>query len=303
MATEASHEAPSGTFQPSSDVPFYASFGVLGGVYVVLIVAMLMALFTHTSPMDVVRLIQKPEIWYSIKLSMLSCTITSILALWVAVPIGYLMSRRKARGKSIIDAILDVPIVLPPLVVGLCLLILFSSPLAGWIDGSLQRLEVHFASAIAALSGGRLDWTPSLRLPVTYEVPAVILAQFMVAAAFAVRTMRVTFDQIHPRCEQVALTLGCSAGQAFWLVAFPQARHGLVAAGTLAWARSLGEFGPILIFAGATRFKTEVLPTSVYLEFTVGNIEGAVGASLIMVVVAMMVLVFARVFGLGRMAI
>jgi molybdate transport system permease protein len=115
--------------------------------------------------------------------------------------------------------------------------------------------------------------------------------------------MRVTFDQIHPRCEQVALTLGCSAGQAFWLVVFPQARQGLMAAGTLAWARSLGEFGPILIFAGATRLKTEVLPTTVFLEFTVGNIEGAVGASLIMVVVAMIVLVVARVYGLGRMAI
>ena len=82
----------------------------------------------------------------------------------------------------------------------------------------------------------RDDLRPRLTFPVMYEIPSIILAQFMVACAFAVRTMRVTFDQIHPRFEHVALTLGCSRGQAFWRVVFPQSRRGLLAAGTLAWA-------------------------------------------------------------------
>ncbi|MGH7127678.1 MAG: ABC transporter permease subunit, partial [Planctomycetaceae bacterium] len=132
-------------------------------------------------------------------------------------------------------------------------------------------------------------------------IPSIILAQFMVACAFAVRTMRVTFDQIHPRYEHVALTLGCSRSQAFWRVVFPQSMRGLVAAATLAWARSLGEFGPILIFSGTTRMKTEVLPSTVFLELTTGNIAGAVAASLIMVISALVVLVLARMFGLRRM--
>lgn len=296
-------ETRKATFHPASDVPFYASFSFLGGVYIVLIIAMLAALFTHTSPWHIRSLLDAREVRYSINLSLISCTITSILALWVSVPIGYLMSRHRFRGKSIVDTILDIPIVLPPLVIGLCLLILFSSPLASTMENQLHALERLIADGIKAATGGRITASPTLTFPVTYEVPAVILAQFMVAAAFAVRTMRVTFDQIHPRFEQVALTLGCSAGQAFWLVVFPQARRGLLAAGTLAWARSLGEFGPILIFAGATRMKTEVLPTTVFLEITVGNTEGAVAASLIMVIAAMIVLVVARVFGLGRMAI
>src|SRR5206468_5821992 len=130
------------------------------------------------------------------------------------------------------DAIVDIPIVLPPLVIGLSLLILFQTPPGRWIQQYVR---------------------------VSYAIPAVILAQFSVAAAFAVRTMRVTFDQISPRSEQVAMTLGCSRSQAFWRVTFPEARRGLLTAATLAWARSLGEFGPILIFSGATRFKTEVL--------------------------------------------
>ena len=130
--------------------------------------------------------------------------------------------------------------------------------------------------------------------------PAVIVAQFAVAAAFSVRTMRVTFDQITPRAEQVALTLGCSQAQAFWKVALPQAWRGVVAAFTLAWARSLGEFGPIMVFAGATRMKTEVLSTTVFLELSVGSLESAVGVSLLMVAVAIVVLLVLRGLGLER---
>ena len=136
-------------------------------------------------------------------------------------------------------------------------------------------------------------------IPVTYEIPGVILAQFMVACAFAVRTVRVTFDQISPRCEQVALTLGCTRAQSFWLVVLPEAFKGVIAAATIAWARSLGEFGPLLIFAGATRMRTEVMPTTIFLELSVGNIELAVVVSLLMILVAVIVLILTRSLGLN----
>lgn len=93
------------------------------------------------------------------------------------------------------------------------------------------------------------------------------------------------------------MTLGCSRARAVWLVTLPAARRGIFAAGTVAWARSMGEFGPILVFAGATRMKTEVLPTTVWLELSVGNLEAAVAVSLLMVVFAMMILVAVRRVG------
>src|SRR5436190_63166 len=102
--------------------------------------------------------------------------------------------------------------------------------------------------------------------------------------------MRAAFEQLNPRAEAVALTLGCSRSQAFWKVVLPEARQGVMTAATLAWARSLGEFGPILVFSAATRMRTEVLPTSVFLELNVGNIEGAVAVSLLMVLAAVTVL-------------
>jgi molybdate transport system permease protein len=109
--------------------------------------------------------------------------------------------------------------------------------------------------------------------------------------------MRATFDQIDPRTESVALTLGCSRAQAFWKVALPEARRGVLTAATLAWARSLGEFGPILVFSGATRLRTEVLPTSVYLELSIGKIETAVAVSLLMVGFAAVALILLRHVG------
>lgn len=217
--------------------------------------------------------LSKPEIQYSIFLSLTSCTITTILSLWVAVPIGYLLSRHRFFGRNFIDAVLDIPIVLPPLVVGLSLLILF-----------------QFAPT-------------ALREAVVYKIPAVILAQFAVACAFAVRTMRATFDQIDARREQVALTLGCSRTSAFINVVLPEARRGMLTAGTLAWARALGEFGPLLIFAGATRNKTEVLSTTVFLELSVGDLGAAVAVSMIMVVAAVTVLILARMWGTRTLSI
>ncbi len=111
--------------------------------------------------------------------------------------------------------------------------------------------------------------------------------------------MRVTFDQINPRAEDVARTLGCTRAQAFVQVALPQAWRGIIAAGTVAWARSLGEFGPILVFAGATRMKTEVLSTTVFLELSIGRLDSAVAVSILMVALAVVVLLLLRLLGTG----
>jgi|TARA_B100000809_G_scaffold227268_1_gene239494 molybdate transport system permease protein len=210
---------------------------------------------------------RSPEIRSAMILTMISCTITAILSVFVAVPAGYLLARYRFRGDRFVDALLDIPIVLPPLVVGLSLLILF------------QFLPARLREAIV------------------YERPAVVIAQFAVACAFAVRIMRATFDQTDRRCADVARTLGCSRRQAFMLVELPEAWPGVLTAVTIAWARALGEFGPLLIFAGATRNKTEVLSTTVFLELSIGDLSAAVTVSLIMVAAAVAVVITARTWG------
>ena len=282
---ENSHGLPTTRDVSLSNTVFMTSLGIIGATYVLFIVAMLVADTWYMAEKSVgaagageweamlyenpvVEALADRKIRYSIWLSLTSCTLSAVFSLFVAVPIGYLLSRHNFRGKRLLDAVLDIPIVLPPLVVGLSLLILFQYPPFAWIARD-----------------------------VVYQLPAVVLAQFSVACAFAVRTMKSTFDHISPRSEQVAITLGCSKAQAFGLVVLPDASRGMMTAFTLAWARSLGEFGPLLIFAGATRMKTEVLSTSVFLELNVGNIEAAVAVSLIMIVAAVSVPVITRRWG------
>ncbi len=321
-----------------SDWPFVAALAVIGGTYVLLIVASVLADVQYTSLPHLLDALKSREIRYAIRLSLVSCTLTTALCLWVGVPLGYLMSRYRFPLKGLVDAILDIPIVLPPLVVGLSLLILFQTrpgrmlegatrhhmgqmvaylvlPLGvgaivwGVVRGMARVRGVAFGAALVAgvsvavllarsALGARLRAAAQYHLatPITYAVPSVILAQFSVACAFAVRTMRVTFDQISPRREHVARTLGCSRSQAFWMVVLPEAWRGVLTAGTLAWARSLGEFGPILVFSGATRMRTEVLSTTVFLELSVGNLDAAVAVSLLMIACATAVLLLVRTF-------
>jgi molybdate transport system permease protein len=265
-----------------SDRAFIVGLSALTAIYALLILMMLFAdvlyMGLSKSPEHgaigaipvlgaFVHALGSREIRNAVNLTMVSCTLAAILSVFVAVPAGYLLSRYRFRGRDLIDALFDIPIVLPPLVVGLSLLIMFQFMPRG------------------------------LREYVVYQRSAVVIAQFVVACAFAIRTMRATFDQIDQRCEQVALTLGCSRTQAFMSVALPEAWPGVLTAGTLAWARALGEFGPLLIFAGATRNKTEVLSTTVFLELSVGDLAAAVAVSLLMVAGAVIVVLTTRTWG------
>ena len=249
---------------------FRAALTVLGGSYVVLIAALLLADLSFASPFAILSALDSPAIRYSLQLSLLSCTLATLAALWVAVPLGYLLARSRFRGRAVVETLVDVPIVLPPLVVGLSLLILFQTPVGRAVEAVV---------------------------PITYRVPSVVLAQFAVSTAFAVRAMRLTFERIDPRIEELARTLGCTPADAFFRVGLPQARGGIVGAATLAWSRALGEFGPILVFSGATRMKTEVLSSTVFLELSVGQLESAVAVSLLMLLLAAAMLAVSRLFG------
>lgn len=249
---------------------FWITLSLICAAYLLFWMFMLGATATYTSPADIWNVLISREIRYATGLSVVTCSVAAIASLVIAVPIGYLMSRTRFFGRSIIDAALDIPIVLPPMVVGLCLLIFFQTNLGH----AIERV-----------------------IPFTYTIAGVALAQFVIAAAFAIRTMRGVFDHLPQRPEDVAMTLGCTRWQAVWHVTLPAARRGMFAAMSVAWARSLGEFGPVLVFAGATRMKTEVLPTSVWLAWSVGELEQGVAVSLLMIALSMAVLVGIRLTG------
>lgn len=260
-----------------SDKPFMAGLWGFTALYVLLILLLICANASFITWQDILVALSSESIQQSLSLTFLTCTVSAILSIFFAVPIAYTLSRFHFRGRTLLDTLLDIPIILPPLVVGLSLLILFNSfPTRG---------------------NGLEAWLNTQGIHVTFHVPAIILAQFTIASAFAIRSMKNTFDQISPRSEMVALTLGCNRAQAFWRVTLPQAGRGVLSAGLLAWARALGEFGPILIFAGATRGHTEVLSTSVFLEINIGNLAGAASVSLILITLAIATILTIRLIG------
>jgi molybdate transport system permease protein len=274
--------------------PFWIALSLICAAYLLFWGFMLGATATYTSPTEIWTVLISREIRYATALSLITCTIAALASLLVAVPIGYLMSRARFPGRSLVDAALDIPIVLPPMVVGLCLLIFFQTTLGRIIEQGVEKGQ------LISVFGWFVFASP-LKLPgfmvFTYTVAGVALAQFVIAAAFAIRTMRGVFDHLSARPEDVAMTLGCTRAQAVWHVTLPAARRGMFAAASVAWARSLGEFGPVLVFAGATRMKTEVLPTSVWLAWSVGELEQGVAVSLLMIALSMAVLIAIRLTG------
>lgn len=282
------------------DSLFWLLLSVPGVFYVGLIVSLIVAMVQYLTWQDLSEAWSDQRIRYALQLSLISSSLSAFLSLWFAVPTGYVLARMtnsepgqwtgrtKTTGiffRSILDTILDIPIVLPPLVIGMGLLVLFQTAPGRWVDEQTGRFFIWLG--YPGIQG------------ISFEIPAILLAQTFVAAAFAIRTLRDTFDQINPRPEQVGRTLGASQRQVFLMIAFPQAWRGIRSAFTLAWARSFGEFGPILIFAGTTRMKTEVLPTSIYLNFQSGNLGGAVAVSVMMMGTAVALLVGLRWAGLS----
>ena len=243
--------------------------------YSAFILAILLSDIFYVQSGELIKALLSSETFFAIKLSFFTSIISTGLAVLFAVPGAYALSRYKFPGKAVIDTIIDLPMVLPPLIVGVSLLVFFNTGVGRW-------LEAH-----------------GLRM--VYSVPGVILAQFSISSAFAVRAMKAAYDHIDPRYELAARSLGCNKFQAFYKVVVPLAKNGMIAGTVMTWARAVGEFIPILIIAGAARFKTVVLPTAIFMKIEVGDIQGAVALTIIMMAIALIaLLIFKKVGGAGE---
>lgn len=234
----------------------------------------LVAMVTYLDAPTFFSAVVSEEVLFAVKLTAVTTTITTTLAVLLGIPAGYALSRYKMPFQELVDTIIDLPIVLPPLVGGIALLIFFQTPIGVWI-------EQHI-------------------MPFVFTTQGIILAQFVSCGTFAVRGLKAAFDGVDPRMEQVARTLGCTEPQAFFRVVLPLARNGLVAGTVMTWARAAGEFGPILMFCGATRFKTEVMSIAVFLNMSVGKVEMAISVTLLLVIMGTLALfAFRRLGGRG----
>jgi molybdate transport system permease protein len=207
-------------------------------------------------------LLTQPRILFALRMSLATSLTTLILVMVTAVPIGYALSHYRRVGRALLNTIVDVPIVLPPVVIGVSLLAFFSFGLGEPVKRALQTANLSLVSGLG-----------------------IVMCQYLVAVSYCIRSAKAAFQGVDPALEQVAQVLGCSEWRAFWRVSVPLARNGLVAGGVMAWARAIGVFGPLMVFVG-TGPRVLVMPTALWLELSIGNIETAVAVALIMLALA-----------------
>jgi molybdate transport system permease protein len=234
----------------------------------VFIIGIIVSLLAYTEWNTFIEALFSEEILFAIRLSLTTATISAVVSILIAVPVAYAISRNNFPGKSIVDSLLDLPIVVSPVAIGAALLVFFNTPLGAAIDDNV--------------------------IGFVFSVPGIVLAQVTVISALAVRLLKSTFDSIDARYEQVARTLGCSQPEAFFRVTLPLARDGLIASTILTWARAVGEFGATVMLAGATAMKTETLPSAIFLSLASADVEKAIAVIFVLVIIAIIALLSIR---------
>ena len=205
----------------------------------------------------------------ALALSLTSTVVSLVIVIALGTPLAFVLARSEFRGKALAEALVDLPIVLPPSVAGLALL---------------------FAFGRNGLAGGALELA-GITLPFT--TLAVVVAQVFVASPFYVRAARAGFRGVEPEVEEAARVDGASENAVLGRITLPLAAPAVGAGLVLAWARALGEFGATILFAGNIEGRTQTLPLLVYSEFQEG-VDAAIAAATILVLAALGVLVAVR---------
>jgi molybdate transport system permease protein len=221
--------------------------------------------------------VASPVVVDALLLSLITTAISLGVTVGLGLPLAFVLARRRFRGKGWLEAAVDLPIVLPPSVAGLALLLVFGR---------------------RGLLGTPLDM---LGLSVPFTTIAVIMAQTFVSAPFFIRSARTGIAGVDRDFEDAARVDGASERQLFRSITVPLAGAALAAGLVMSWARSLGEFGATIMFAGNVGGRTQTLPLVVYSQFQGGDLDLSIAAAAILVLAAFGVLLAVRVFHWGRL--
>jgi molybdate transport system permease protein len=234
---------------------------------------LILSLGYFLDPGEFSRALHSARTLFSIRLSLEAATLATLLALGLAIPAGYALSRYRFRGRELIDTLLEFPMIVSPAALGAMLLIFFNNPAGEWV-------QEHLVTFVFAFAG-------------------IVLAQFVTILGVSVRMVKSAFDEVPVELESTARTLGGDPFFVLRTVTLPLAKRGLVAATILSWAKALGEFGATITVAGTMAMRTETLPIAIYLRLETADIPATVVLILILVTIGLTALFLARKL-LGR---
>lgn len=230
----------------------------------------LVGLLVRTPWTTLPRRLVEPGVLTALRLSLQTATLATLLCLALGVPLAWLLARVEFAGRRLVRALVTVPLVLPPVVGGVALLLVFGR---------------------RGLLGGWLDSTFGVTLPFT--TAGVVVAEAFVAMPFLVIAVEGALRGADARYEEAAATLGAGRWTTFTHVTLPLVAPGIAAGAVLCWARALGEFGATITFAGNFPGRTQTMPLAVYLALET-DLQAAIVLSLVLLTVSVAILASLR---------
>ncbi|WP_437939503.1 ABC transporter permease [Sorangium sp. So ce341] len=245
------------------------ALAAIGAVLVAFLAVPILALFVTATAADVEQGLRHPLVWPALRLSLVTTAASLALVVVLGTPLAWTLARARGRLARAVETAVQLPIVIPPAVAGVAMLLAFGRRglLAGWLYPE--------------------GWS------VTFTTAAVVMAEVFVSAPFFVQAATSAFRRVDPKLVVVARTFGASPLRVFFRVALPLSAPGLVAGAAMSWARSLGEFGATLMFAGNLQGRTQTLPLAIYTALE-SDMRAAQALSMVLVAVAFALLLFVR---------
>ena len=249
---------------------------VPAGLGIAFLVLPVVGLLVRAPWSDLAPQLTAPGVGDALRLSLLSATVATLLSLLMGVPLAWVLARSRIRGRSVLRALVTVPLVLPPVVGGVALFLVLGR------QGLLGRWLFE-----------QFDIT------IPFTTTAVVIAETFVAMPFLVISVEGALRAADARFEDVAATLGADRWTTFRRVTLPLVVPGVAAGTVLCWARALGEFGATITFAGNFPGTTQTMPLAVYLALQ-RDPEAAIVLSLVLLAVSLATLLLLRDRWLGR---
>jgi molybdate transport system permease protein len=188
--------------------------------------------------------------WHPVLLSFFVATIATVITFIIAISLTLILSSKKIKGKSIMEMVIYMPLVLPPTVIGFFLIILFGKN---------------------SLAGKLMEWFTGQNM--LFTVPAAIIAGGVVVLPLVYQSIKTGFSSIDPDILHAAKVDGATPIKAFWYIILPLSRKYLLAGVILGYTRAFGEFGATLMVAGNIPGKTQTVPTAIFLAIETGNMR------------------------------
>lgn len=256
---------------PGKEYDLFTAITIMTALFVILFIGSAVSAVIVSGAPCFVETIRSKEVLFAFRLSFATASISTAIVMALALPTAYALTRTRMPLKRLSGLLIELTLSLPYLLLGLSLLIMFSSPAGKWLKS--HGLKVVFSPA------------------------GIVMAHILVNLPYAIRLIKTSFEASDRRLEFTARTLGASPWKCFITILLPLCRGSLISTFILTWSRALGEFGATLMLVGVTRFKTETLPGSIYLSISTGNNRAAMATAMLMLIISGCTLFLAHCLG------